>query len=914
MALDAEPRRTPESFLEHAHQEEGSRAGRGRLKIFLGASPGVGKTYSMLEEARARSSAGEDVVVALVETHGRGETAALLAGMEQVPRRQVDYRGQALSELDVDALLARRPKHALIDEFAHTNAPGSRHPKRWQDVMEVIDAGIDVTTTLNIQHIESLNDAVARITGVRVQETVPDAVLQRADEIELIDLPPEALIQRLREGKVYLPQQAGRALENFFTKGKLTALRELALRTAASRVDADMLAWMDAHAVQGPWPTDERLMVCINDAPIAKTLVRTGKRMSDRARIPWMVVSVKSPRHEAGSDEATQSERETLALAQTLGAETYTLFAQKDVAGELLAFARKCNANRILVGRSRFGGSIWRRLAGFGREDVPGRMLDLGLDFEITVISGHARARRRQALAAAGQVLPGWSRALRIAGEAALATAVATAVAWPFWAMVPVAAISIAYLVAVLFIAVRHGLSGAIIASTLGFLAYNFFFTAPYYSFDVAQYESIVALIVFFVSALFTGTLASRLQAQVEHMRSSSRRTETLFDFARKIASVSKADDVLWAAVAHIARVLDCASLILLPNARGELHQVQGHPTIEDLDARAEGAARWALEKNEPAGAGTATLPMSEWLFVPLSTGKAPFGVIGVRFFDARRFADTEARRLLDAVEDQVAVALERMWLEAELSAAQVSAESEKLRTALLNSVSHDLRTPLVSVIGAVSTLAEPTSTLDEAQRNDLVLTALDEARRLDRYVQNLLDMTRLGHGALSPKRSAVDLREIIGRVKADLARVLAHHRLALDIPRDLPMLDVDPVLIGQAIANVLENAAKYAPQGSTISLGATRSGNEARIEIADEGPGIPEDEREKVFDAFHRVSRGDSHPAGTGLGLAIVRGLVEAHGGKVGAHPLANGQGALIAMSLPLAPVVRHAPEGDLT
>jgi two-component system sensor histidine kinase KdpD len=910
MADERTPRPRPESFLERARQEEGGPLAKGRLKIFLGASPGVGKTYSMLEEARAQKRAGVDVVVALVETHGRSETASLLEGLEHFPRRTVGYRGQQLSELDLDAVLTRRPQLALIDEFAHTNAPGSRHPKRWQDVMEVLDAGIDVTTTLNIQHIESLNDAVARITGVRVQETVPDEVLQRADEIELIDLPPEALIQRLKEGKVYLPQQAGRALENFFTKGKLTALRELALRTAASRVDAEMLAWMEAHAVQGPWPTDERLMVCINEAPVAKALVRTGKRMSDRARIPWMVVTVTTPRQRSADDAATQSTREALALAQSLGAETFTLPAENDIAGELLAFARKCNANRVLVGRSRYAGAFWRRLVGLSREDVPARMLDKGGDFEITVISPHARIQRRRALRALGKPLPSWKQALRIVGEAVLVTTLATGVAWPFWAVVPVTAISIPYLVAVLYIAFRHGLGGALTASTLGSLAYNFFFTTPYFSFEVEQYESIVALVVFFISAVFTGTLASRLKAQVESMKAAARRTETLFDFARKIASVSKTDDVLWAAVAHIARVLECSSLILMPDAAGELRQVQGHPTIEELDARAEGAARWAFEKNEAAGAGTGTLPMSEWLFVPLRTGKALFGVIGVRFFDPGRFNDPEARKLLDAVEDQVAVAVERMRLDADLAATRVGAESDKLRTALLNSVSHDLRTPLVSVIGAVSTLADPEITLAEEKRHELALTALDESRRLDRYVQNLLDMTRLGHGALTPKRCAVDLREIIGRVRTDLARVLSAHILDIDVPRDFPLLDIDPVLIGQALANVLENAAKYAPSGSRIEVTARDTGLHALVTISDRGPGIPESERERVFDVFHRVSQGDTHPAGTGLGLAIVRGLVEAHGGTVNAQSRRDGEGAVIAMTLPLAASAGQDPE----
>jgi two-component system sensor histidine kinase KdpD len=896
---DSDPQRpSPEAFLEDALTEARAQGGAGRLKIFLGASPGVGKTFAMLEDARTRQRAGVEVVAALVETHGRAETEGLLAGLEALPRRVIPYRGQTLEELDLDALLARKPALALIDELAHTNAPGSRHPKRWQDVMEALDAGIDVVTTLNIQHIESLNDVVARIAGVRVHETLPDHVLQRADDIELIDLPPEELIKRLKDGKIYVPQQVGRALDNFFTKGKLTALRELALRTAASRVDAEMLSWMQANAVKGPWPTDERLLVCVNEAPVAKTLVRTGKRMAER------------PRHEALGADARAMTMDALRLAEELGAETATLHSESDAAGELLAFARKRNVTRFVIGRPRAETS-WRfRIAGLFREPVADRLLDGATDFEVTVVTPHARAARRKALAS-GAAQPAWRAWGVTLAETLGVTALATAVAWPFWAIVPVASIAVVYLVGVLFVGMRRGLGGALTASAIGFLAYNFFFTTPYFSLQVEQYESIVALMVFLISALFTGTLASRLKAQVESMRATQRRTETLYGFARKIAAATDSDDVLWAAAYHIAATLDCQSLILTPDSAGLLQQVQGHPTIEDLDARADGAARWAFEKNEPAGAGTATLPMSDWLFVPMATGDRPLGVIGVRFRDRTRGLDPETRRLLVAVEDQVAVAVERARLATELADARVSAESEKLRGALLNSVSHDLRTPLVSVIGAVSSLADGGERLSAEDRRELAVSALDEARRLDRYVQNLLDMTKLGHGALRPNRAAIDLREIVGRVRADLARVLAGHRIEIDIPRDLPMLDVDPVLIGQALANVIENAAKYAPKDTTITISARAAGQVATIVVSDEGAGIPEDQRGKVFDLFHRAAQGDAQPAGTGLGLAIVRGLVEAHGGAARADAGPGGRGAAIMLTLPVA---EHSGDADPT
>ena len=891
-------RPTPESFLAAA-RGEGERC-VGRLKIFLGASPGVGKTFAMIEEARVRQRAGLDVVVALVETHGRAETAALLDGIEQVPRRAVAYRGQTLSEFDLDALLARRPAIALIDELAHSNAPGSRHPKRWQDVVEVLDAGINVVTTLNIQHVESLNDVVARITGVRVQETVPDHVLQRADAIELIDLPPEELIKRLQDGKVYVPQQIGQALENFFGKGKLTALRELALRTAASRVDAEMLAWMQAHAVKGPWPAEERLLVCINEAPVARSLVRAGKRMADRSRLPWIVATVTTPRHEAMPAETRAVTIEALRLAETLGAETVVLQAESNVAAEVLRYARQRNVSRLVIGRPRSHSSWWQRLLGVFREAVADRLLDDATDFEITVVTPHARIERRKA--AAGPVLrASWQGY----GVALAAIAVATLLALPIsiWESVPGGAISAIYLIAVLMVGARWGLGPSLAAGALGSLAYNFFYTPPYYSLHISRSEDVVSIVVYLLGALFTGTLAGRLKAQVEAMRAAQKRTATLYDFARKIASATETDDVLWAAAFHIAATLDCHSLILMPDAAGALQQVQGHPTIEDLDARAEGAARWAFEKNEPAGAGTATLPMSEWLFVPLATAGRTLGVVGVRFKDKLRGLDPETRRLLIAVEDQVAVAVERTRLADELADARVSAEGEKLRGALLNSVSHDLRTPLVTVIGAVSSLAEADGVLDAADRRELTLTALDEARRLDRYVQNLLDMTRLGHGALAPKRAAVDLREILGVVRSDLKRVLASHRLIIETPRDLPALLVDPVLIGQAIANVVENAAKYAPAGTVICITAKADGDNAEIAVIDEGPGIPERERERVFDLFHRVSEGDSRPAGTGLGLSIVKGLVEAHDGTVAATAGPDGRGTAIVIRLPFAP-----------
>jgi two-component system sensor histidine kinase KdpD len=901
MAAETEQRPNPESFLDAARAEESGSTRRGRLKIFLGASPGVGKTFAMLEDARVRQKVGVDLIVALVETHGRSDTAALLEGLELLPRKTIEYRGQRLDEMDLDALLARKPALALIDEFAHTNAPGSRHPKRWQDVMEVLGSGIDVITTLNIQHIESLNDAIAQITGVRVQETLPDEVLAKADQIELIDLPPEDLIQRLKDGKVYQGQQAGRALENFFTRGKLTALREMALRAAAGRVDAEMLGIRKASAATGIWPTQERLLVCINEAPVAKALIRTGKRMAERARIPWIVATVLTPRHEALDPEARAGTFEAMRLAEALGAETVTLRVETDAARELLRYARERNVTRLVIGRPRWRGAMMQRLISLIREPVSERLLDLATDFEITVVTPHARIERRKALLGRSLI----PNDLRGPFAALVATATMSLLAWPITQVdaIPSGAITVLYLLGVMLVAYRYGLAPSLLASVLGFLSYNFFYTEPYLTLTVTKSSDIVSLSVFLLGAMFTGTLASRLKAQVETMRASQARTETLYGFARKIAAATKFDDVLWAAAAHTAKTLDAHVLIMTPNAGGGLEQVQGWPAIvEDLDPRAEGAARWAFDKAEAAGLGTGTLPNSDWLFVPLATAGRPFGVIGVKFKDASRANDPETRRLLLAVEDQVAVAIERNRLSADLAGAQVAAESDRLRSALLNSVSHDLRTPLVTVIGAASTLADNHAALDDATRGDLIASVLDEARRLDRYVQNLLDMTKLGHGAVKLKRAAIDLREIIGSVRSDLARTLANHQVQVDVPKDLPPLDVDPVLIGQALANLMENAAKYAPTGSVITIHARRVGDDAEIAVIDQGPGIAPSDREAVFDLFHRAVQGDGAPAGTGMGLAIVKGLVEAHGGTVRAEPVEGAPGAAVHLRLPLA------------
>lgn len=887
---DVEGRPEPEAFLAEAARE-----GRGKLKIFLGAAPGVGKTYAMLEDARQRQAEGRDVVVGIVETHGRAETDALLAGLETLPRQRMSYRGRAIPEMDIDGILARRPALALVDELAHSNVPDSRHPKRWQDIEELLEAGIDVYTTLNIQHLESLNDIVARISGVRVRETIPDKVLELADEIELIDLPPEALITRLRQGKVYVHDQIARAIQNFFSKGNLTALRELAMRVAADRVDAQMTAHMRSHAIAGPWPTNDRILVCINESPVAKALVRAAKRIAERARLPWIAVHVATQSSESLPDQAKDAIAEALRLAESLGAEIVTLNVERHVAREVLDFARAQNVGRIIIGRPR----PRHFLAGLFRETVGAEIIRGADDFEVTIISPEAEAGPRSVIPA-----PGLSPERDPAAYAWAAGIVAAAggITFAIDRIFPVESLSLVFLVAVLIVAIRHGLWPSIFASLASFLAYNFFFTEPRLTLHIADQEVVLTLLLFLVAAILTGNLAARLRSQAATQRTLARRTGNLYAFSRKIAAAGSFDDIVWAAVHHVASTLQCRSLVLAAGADGTLSIAGGYPPEDRLDARAWGAARWAWEHGEPAGRGSATLPAAEWLFLPLLTNQGPQAVLGVSFEEGRRL-DAEDRRVLDALVDQVAIAIERARLTADIEESRVLAETEKLRAALLSSVSHDLRTPLVSIIGAATSLISAGGGLSDQSRLQLAETIRDEGERLNRYVQNLLDMTRISYGALPLNREWVEPRELVGRALRQLRDQLGAFRVEIDVPLTLPAVKADPLLLEQTLVNVLDNAAKYAAPGSRIAISAERSGEALDIAVEDEGPGIPDVDRERVFDMFYRVRAGDTRSRGTGLGLAIARGILDAHGGAIRALPRRDGRtGTRIEIRLPLS------------
>ncbi len=897
---EEQDRPAPDVLLEEAKKE-----GRGRLKIFLGAYPGVGKTYSMLETAQERRREGVDTVVGIVETHGRVETEAVMRGLEVVPRRQHDYRGRTFGEMDLDAVLRRGPKLAIVDELAHTNVPGTRHPKRWQDVEELLAAGIDVYTTLNIQHLESLNDIVARISRVRVRETLPDKVLELADEIELIDLPPDDLLQRLREGKVYVRDQIGRAIRYFFSKGNLTAFRELAMRVAAARVDAQMVDYMRAHAIPGPWPTQDRLLVCVNEAPVGKTLVRTASRMADRLRIPWIVLNVQTPRFESLPEADKARVADALRLAESLGGEVVTLHAESHLADEVITYARARNVTRLLIGRPRR-----RRLLGMLRENVAARLLKKAAAFEVTVVSPEAPQ------SAGGWIeghKPGFGFDLKAYGWATVAVAVATAIALPIHRLLPLPNISLAFVTAVLVVALRFGLWPSLYASLLSFLCYNYLFTRPYYSFTVIHREDILTIIFFLVVATLVGNLAARLKAQVEAMRTTARRTGNLFDFSRRVAAAASLDDVLWAAVHHVASTLQCRALVLLPEEEGGLRIGAGYPPEDELSAIDWGAAKWSWQNGKPAGWGSDTLPAAEWQFFPLKTGRGPVGLLGISFEEKPVALSVEQRQLLDALADQVAVSIERANLATDYEEARVLAETERLRSALLASVSHDLRTPLVSIIGSATTLTDSRGRLSDQDRAQLVLTILDESERLNRFVQNLLDMTRLGYGALQPKKEWSDVREVAGRAARRLHRELGERAFKLDLPETLPAVLLDPVLIEQVLVNLLDNAAKYTRKDGVIRLSAAIEAKDLVVRVTDDGPGIPADARQAVFDVFYRVRSTDEQTAGTGLGLSICRGIVEAHGGEIRIKDGPGDRGTMVEIRLPLASMPKVVEGGDV-
>jgi two-component system sensor histidine kinase KdpD len=897
---ELEQRPSPEALLEAARREESN---SGRLKIFVGAAPGVGKTYEMLQAARAKLKEGVDAVIGVVETHGRKETQALLEGIEVIPRRRLEYKGQSLDEMDLDAIVARRPKLVLVDELAHTNAPGSRHPKRYLDVEELIRLGVDVYTTVNIQHIESLNDVVAQITHVRVRETVPDSVFDRADAIELVDLTPDDLIQRLKEGKVYVPKQAERALEHYFSPGNLTALRELALRRTAERVDEQLLTHMQAHAIQGPWAAGERILVCISEDPRAAGLVRYAKRLADRLHAPFTALCIETSRSQQLTEEERDRIADTLRLAERLGGEAITIpAASRRVADDVVGYARANNVTQIVIGKS--SRTRWFEIL---HGSVVHDLVRLSGNISVHVIAGEALE---------AEPIP--KKTVRTAEAPAaldprpyLAAIAAVAIALGLGELIQhalggIETVDLVFLTAIVITAVRFGLWASLLASIAAMLCYNFFFLPPIYTFTIADPVNVAAWVLFTVVAIIVSQVAGRGRTQTVTAQGRVRTLESLYAFSRKLAGAGTLDDVLWAAAYQTALMLSVRVVFLLPE-NGSIAVKAGYPPEDMLDQADLAAANWAWDNNRSAGRGSDTLPGAKRLFLPMRTGRGKIGIVGIDSDKPGPILTPDQRRLLDALTDQSALAIERVHLVEDLVRAQRTAETDRLRSALLTSISHDLKTPLAAVLGAAGTLRDLSNALTEREKAELLGTVIDESERLNRFIANLLDMTKLESGAIVPNTAFHDVSEILGSTLRRADKILAQHHVKIDLPKDLPMLQLDAVLFEQVLFNLLDNAAKYASPGTTVRIRSWREGDSVVLQILDEGHGVPPGELEHIFDKFYRAQKGDQVRAGTGLGLAISRGFVEAMHGTITAANRTDRTGAAFTIRLPIPASTGH-------
>ncbi len=875
----------PDELLARVQAEE-RRTTRGQLKIFLGYAAGVGKTYAMLEAAHLRQAEGVAVVVAYVEAHGRAETEALLAGLETIPPLPIKYRSLALPEMNLDAVLARQPQLALVDELAHTNAPGSRHPKRYMDVEELLAAGIDVYTTLNIQHLESINDVIAQITGVIVRETLPDKVIDEASDIELIDLPPDELLQRLREGKVYLPQQAARAIDEFFRKGNLTALRELALRSTAKRVDDQMRDYMRTQSISGPWPANERILVCVTAHPLSERLVRAARRMADQLGVEWFVLNVETPGYSRLPPVQRDQLARTMRLAEELGARTRSL-PGNSVAETVLAYAHRHNITKLIVGKS-----LRPRWIELLRGSIVDQLLRQSGPIDVFVISSEPDT---PATALTREWVP--HRPLWRYVQSVLLVA-ATTVAGALARQVVTAPTNLVmiYLASVVVAALYLGRGPSLLAAFLSVLAFDFFFVPPQLTFTVYDTEYLLTFLGLFIVSLVISSLAVRSREQADVARERETQTATLYAFSSALAAAASLDEIVSQIVTQLGENFSREVVVLLPE--NQHLTVSGHSPDIHLDDNELAVATWAYQHGEAAGRDTDTLPASEVRYLPLKTAHGVIGILGVMPHDSTKHLTPEQRRLMEVYASQAAVAIERAQLVEQTRQTQVLQATEKLQTALLNSISHDLRTPLVSITGALSSLQDD-AVRDETTRRSLIETARGEADRLNRLVGNLLDMTRLEAGALQIKQEPCDIQDVIGSVLERLNDRVADRQVTFNSVPDLPLIPMDFVLIVQVLANLLDNAIKYSSPDTPIEINAAYAGAFAEISVADRGVGIPHDDLTRVFDKFYRVQNPDN-VGGTGLGLSICKGIVEAHGGFIAAENRTGG-GTIVTIGLPL-------------
>jgi two-component system, OmpR family, sensor histidine kinase KdpD len=886
MTDNDEKRPSPEALLKLAKAEE-AEAGQGKLKIFLGYAAGVGKTFAMLEAAWQRRLEERDVVAAYVESHGRFETDSLLSGLEIIPRARIEYKGVTLQEMDIDAVLARRPRIALVDELAHTNAPGSRHEKRWQDVEELLAAGIDIYTTVNIQHFESLNDIVTQITGVKVQETVPDRLLDEAAEIKLVDIPPEDLLQRLREGKVYIPEQAARAADKFFKPGNLIALRELSMRRAAARVDEEMRSYMETRSIAGPWPVAEKLLVCVSGSPFSERLIRTTRRLADETKAPWHTVYIETP----GGGRHLRENREQvwryLRLAESLRSEVATLTATS-VAQALIDYAVKNNVTKIVVGKPTK--PRWRE---FLQPPLVDQIIRLSGTIDVYVVSiADAVKKPETSVVLPGKPVP-WSGYLK---SLALVMAASAVSELAFQFLSPTNLVMI-YLLAVVLAATRLGRKPAIMTAFLSVLAFDFFFVPPRFTFAVSDTEYFLTFFALFTVGVVISTLVSQSRDRAEAIRQREAQTSSLYYLSRDLAAAGDVEGILLAVIKNVEESLEASLAVLL--AEGEHLQIKAASHGLHLDLKELAVADWSFRNRVPAGRGTETLISAGLLYLPLQTTAGVLGVFGIKLKGEAEFESPEQRRLFNAFSAQAALAIERVQLVKQAEQAQILQAREGLERALLNSISHDLRTPLVSIIGALDTLRDNVHTLVDEARKELLDTAWDEAERLNRFVGNLLEMSRLEAGGVKPKEQPCDIQDLVGCALGALESRIGTRKVEVQLPSDLPPVRMDMALMTQVLVNLLDNALKYSPPESSIEIAARLLDDKLAMEVADHGPGVPEADLKRIFEKFYRLPVPEG-AGGTGLGLAICKGFVEAHGGRISAENRTGG-GLRVTVTLPL-------------
>lgn len=883
---------SPDALLALANKEQ-----RGKLKIFLGAAPGVGKTYAMLLAAQAEKASGRDVAIGLVETHGRQETEGLLKGFEIIPRKSMVYSNRMLEEFDIDAALARRPGLLLVDELAHTNIPGSRHPKRWQDIKELLNAKIDVWTTLNVQHLESLNDVIQKITHVQVRETVPDRIFDEADEIVLVDLPPDELLKRLAQGKIYVQDTAARATESFFKPQNLTALRELALRRAAERVDSALVERMQANAIEGPWAAGERILACVGPDVISPKIVRAAKRLSDLMDAPWMVVTIERP-DRAWNPEERRRIDDALNLAESLGADIRSLIAN-DFAKEILRVAKFENVTQIVIGRSPEG--LWNEIF---RRSLPHELIRCVRDIPIHLVTSEAKALpKAEHIAWASSWRP--SEYLAPSLWSAFAVFCSVGLGKILTSFTPLPNLSMIFLMAVLFSAVTYGVWPAVVASILSFLAYNFFFIEPIYTFTVSEPHELFALVIFLLVAVMISALAGRVRHQARTGVDRIRAMRRLYEFTRRLSTLTTVSDVTEIAAADIYASLNRQTVILL-GEDGDLALKAAWPPEDTLDAASMSAARWAYIHGDPAGFNTSTLPAVQWYFIPLRTPRNQVGVIGIS--QQGPSLDAETQTLLDTLAEQTAVALERSMLTQEMVQVKTIAETERVRNTLLASISHDFRTPLASIMGSATSVLEYGDKLKDYDRKDLLNQIRSEAESLDQMVRNLLAVTRIDAGNLELRWEWVDLREIVERVVSTVRRRGASQSINITWSNDLPLIHGDAALIEQAIGNVIGNAVIHTLPETQISIQASADNHKISLCISDNGPGIYPESLPYIFEKFVRGREENTHiekADGTGLGLTIAKGIMEAHGGSITVQSSVDfDHGATFTLIFPRVPV----------